>query len=394
MRASTKAALERDPEGSRRVSLLELFFDLVYVVALALISRYLVQNLHWAGVAQSAVLLAAVWWVWAITAFLTDLYDPQQVSIQLLTVAVMLGSLLMAATVPHAFGSGGLVLACAYVGIHLGRGLFLVPSLRGQPAQGRAIRIFFWFVVSAVPWIAGGLTSGEGLRTALWALAVLIDYLAFSLGYPTPRLGRLPQTQYNVTAAHLAERYQQFFMIALGDAILITGFAYSGVRAGPAHSGAFIIAFLSTVLMWRIYTHRAGEVLPLAIESVIETRRFFRIAPYTHLTMVTGVVLKAASFELIIARPLDHPGWAMIALVLGGPALFLIGRSRFEYEVFGRVSPSRLVALGVLGAISPAMRLLPLVAVAACAMLVLAGMAAVDTARSWGRSPERPSPPV
>lgn len=394
MRASTKAALERDPEGSRRVSLLELFFDLVYVVALALISRHLVQNLDWIGVAESAVLLAAVWWVWAITAFLTDLYDPQQVSIQLLTVAVMLGSLLMAATVPHAFGSGGPVFACAYVGIHLGRGLFLVPSLRGQPAQSRAVRIFFWFGVSAVPWIVGGLMSGEGVRIALWTLAVLIDYLAFSLGYPTPWLGRLPRTQYNVTAAHLAERYQQFFTIALGDAILVTGLAYSEVRAGPAHSGAFLVAFLSTVLMWRIYTHRAGEVLPLAIESVIETGRFFRIAPYTHLMMVTGVVLKASAFELIIARPLDRPGWAMIALVLGGPTLFLIGRSRFEYEVFGRVSPSRLVALGVLAAISPAMRLLPLVATAACAMLVLAGMAAVDTARSWGRAPEQPSPPV
>ncbi|WP_323374013.1 low temperature requirement protein A [Plantactinospora alkalitolerans] len=394
MRASTKAALERDPEGSRRVSLLELFFDLVYVVALALISRHLVQNLDWMGVAQSAVLLAGVWWVWAITAFLTDLYDPQQVSIQLLTVAVMLGSLLMAAAVPHAFGSGGLVFACAYVGIHLGRGLFLVPNLRGQRAQGRAIRIFFWFAISAVPWIVGGLMSEEGVRTALWALAVLIDYFAFSLGYPTPGLGRLPETQYNVTAAHLAERYQQFFTIALGDAILITGFTYSEVRAGPAHSGAFLVAFLSTVLLWRIYTHRAGEVLPLAIESVLETRRFFLVAPYTHLMMVTGVVLKASSFELIIARPLDDPGWAMIALVLGGPALFLIGRSRFEYEVFGRVSPSRLVALGVLVAITPVMRLVPLVAMAASVMAVLAGMAAADTVRSWGRAPEQPNPPA
>ncbi|MEE6259877.1 low temperature requirement protein A [Plantactinospora sonchi] len=392
MRASTKAAMERDPEGSRRVSLLELFFDLVYVVALALISRHLVENLTWAGVFQTAVLLAALWWVWAITAFLTDLYEPQQVSIQLLMLAAMLGSLLLAATVPHAFGSGGVVFACAYVGIHFSRGLFLVPTLRGQEVQKRAVRIFFWFSVSAVPWIVGGLMTDEVVRAAWWAGALAIDYVAFSLGYPTPGLGPLPTTQYKVTAAHLAERYQQFFMIALGDAILVSGFTYSEAHAGPASSGAFLVAFVSTVLLWRIYTHRAGEVLPLAIESVVETRRFFRVAPYTHLVMVTGVVVKAASFELLIADPLDNAGWAMVGLLLGGPAIFLIGRSRFEYEVFGRVSPSRIVALVVLVVIAPVTVMLPVLAIAGCACLVLLGMALADTLRSWGKHPEPPKP--
>ncbi|MEO3747857.1 low temperature requirement protein A [Plantactinospora sp. B5E13] len=392
MRASTKAALERDPEGSRRVSLLELFFDLVYVVALSLISRHLVENLTWLGVLQTAVLLAALWWVWSITAFLTDLYDPQQVSIQLLMLSAMLGSLLLAATVPHAFGSGAIVFACAYVGIHLSRGLFLIPTLRGQEVQKRALRIFFWFSVSAVPWVIGGLVTGEVARAAWWAGALTIDYVAFSLGYPTPGLGPLPQAQYRVTAEHLAERYQQFFMIALGDAILVSGFTYSEVRAGPASSGAFLVAFLSTVLLWRIYTHRAGEVLPLAIESVVETRRFFRVAPYTHLVMVTGVVIKAAAFKLMIADPLDDAGWPMVGLLLGGPALFLVGRSRFEYEVFGRVSPSRVVAALVLIVISPVMLLLPVLAIAGVGCLVLAGMALADTLRSWGKRPEPPKP--
>ncbi|MGI5215226.1 low temperature requirement protein A [Plantactinospora sp. CA-290183] len=392
MRASTKAALERDPEGSRRVSLLELFFDLVYVVALAFVSKHLVDNLNWTGALQSAVLLGGMWWVWAITAFLTDLYDPQQVSIQLLTVTVMLGSLLMAATLPKAFDEQGLIFACTYVAIHLSRGLFLVPVLRGQEAQGRAIRIFFWFGLSAVPWLVGGLMEGYTARAVLWAVALVIDYGAFSLGYPTPFLGRVPGAQYNVTAAHLAERYQQFFIIALGDAILVTGFSYSQSDFSLARSGAFLVAFAGTVLLWRIYSHRSGEVLPLALESVVEARRFFRVAPYTHLVMVTGVVITAASFELVIREPLGDSSWAMVGVILGGPALFLLGRCRFEYEVFHRVSPSRFVALLLLGLIAPAMLILPPVAIAAGAALVLGGMAAADTARSWGRAPEHPSP--
>ncbi|MEV4626251.1 low temperature requirement protein A [Micromonospora sp. NPDC049523] len=69
------------------------------------------------GALQSLLLLMAMWWVWSITAFLTDLYDPQQISIKLITVTVtvtvMLGSLLMASTLPRAFTEYGLVFACA-----------------------------------------------------------------------------------------------------------------------------------------------------------------------------------------------------------------------------------------------------------------------------------------
>ncbi|MGW4465301.1 low temperature requirement protein A [Micromonospora sp. NPDC004704] len=394
MRVSTKAALERDPEGSRRVSLLELFFDLVYVVALALISRHLAAHHTWIGALQSLLLLMAMWWVWSITAFLTDLYDPQQISIKLITVTVMLGSLLMASTLPRAFTEYGLVFACAYVGIHFSRGLFLVPLLRGQQAQGRAIRIFFWFALSAVPWILGGLVDSETSRAGLWALALALDYGAFSLGYPTPLLGRLPKTQYNVTAEHLAERYQQFIIIALGDAILVIGLTFSRTEFDLGRSLGFVVSFTTTLLLWRIYSHRAGEVLPLAIGSVVETRRFFQVAPYTHLAMVGGIVVTAAGFEIVLHDPVGNTGWGMVLVLLGGPALFLVGRSRFEYEVFGRVSLSRIVALLILGLMTPGMIFLPPVAIATGAMLVLAGMAAADTARSWGRVPEQPSPPV
>ncbi|WP_326562901.1 low temperature requirement protein A [Micromonospora sp. NBC_01796] len=394
MRVSTKAALERDPEGSRRVGLLELFFDLVYVVALALISRHLAAHHTWTGALQSLLLLMAMWWVWSITAFLTDLYDPQQISIKLITVTVMLGSLLMASTLPRAFTEYGLIFACAYVGIHFSRGLFLVPLLHGQKAQGRAIRIFFWFALSAVPWILGGLADDPTSRAGLWALALALDYGAFSLGYPTPLLGRLPKTQYNVTAEHLAERYQQFIIIALGDAILVIGLTFSRTEFDLGRSLGFVVSFASTLLLWRIYSHRAGEVLPLAIGSVVETRRFFQVAPYTHLAMVGGIVVTAAGFEIVLHDPVGNTGWGMVLVLLGGPVLFLVGRSRFEYEVFGRVSLSRIVALLILGLMTPAMIFLPPVAIATGAMLVLAGMAAADTARSWGRVPEQPSPPV
>ncbi|MGN9811604.1 low temperature requirement protein A [Micromonospora sp. BQ11] len=383
----------RDEESPRRVTLLELFFDLVYVVALALISRGMVVDLDWHRAAEALVLLAALWWTWAITTLVTDMYNPEHPEIKLLITAVMFGALLMTTAIPEAFGARGLIFAGTYVAIHLGRGLFLMPRVRHDPqTQRRAARIFIWFAVSAVPWIGGAFVSGDG-RLALWGLALSIDYLGFRLAYPVPGLGVVPEAQRSVTAEHLSERYQQFFIIALGDAILTIGTMFSLDHSEAENVAAFTAAFCTTLLLWRIYVHKSGELLPLAIATSRQPSRFLHTAPYTHLLMVAGVVTTAAGFDLLLHHPGGRtpPAWA--AVILGGPALFLVGRALFEYEVFSRVSLSRPGGLLALLTVAPAVLFLPPWTAALAAMLVLAGVAIADARRSWGRPPEEPLPP-
>ena len=188
-------------------------------------------------------MLAAVWWTWVITTLVTDLYDPERTEIKLLISAVMFGALLMTTAIPEAFGARGLVFAGTYVAIHLGRGLFLMPAVRREPqTQRRAVRIFVWFAVSAVPWIIGAFVS-EDARLWCWAVALAIDYVGFRLAYPVPGLGAVPDAQRNVTAEHLSERYQQFFIIALGDAILVIGTMFSLHHSEAENIGAFAVAF-------------------------------------------------------------------------------------------------------------------------------------------------------
>ncbi|MFG1673585.1 low temperature requirement protein A [Micromonospora sp. NPDC049282] len=384
----------RDPEAPRRVTLLELFFDLVYVVALALISRYLVGGVGWGRAAESLIMLMALWWTWAITTLVTDLYDPQRPEIKLLVVAVMFGALLMTTAIPEAFRARGLVFAGTYVAIHLGRGLFLMPAVRRHPqTRRRATRIFVWFAVSAVPWLVGAVAAQGAARTWCWAGALAIDYLGFRLAYPVPGLGSVPDAQRNVTAEHLSERYQQFFIIALGDAVLVAGTVFSLHHSEVENIAAFAMSFATTLLLWRIYVHKSGELLPDAIARSNQPSRFLNTAPYTHLLMVAGVVTTAAGFDLVLLEPTGHTPPAWLAVILGGPALFLAGRAAFEYEVFSRVSLSRPGGVLALLSIAPALVFLAPVYASLGAMLVLAGVAAADHRRSRGRPPEEPSPP-
>ena len=239
----------------------------MFVVALAQLSHGLIEDLTWSGAFQTLVLLLAMWWVWSGTAFVTDLYDPQRPAIQLLVIATMLGSLVMVVALPDAFGERGLVFAGTYVAIQVGRELFLVLALRGHELQSRSVRVLFWFGVSAVPWIAGALAHGAA-RGALWTLAVAVDYTARGSRFPTPGLGRSPESEYPIAAEHLAERYRQLFVIALGELILVTALTLSGSGFAADRTAAFVVSFVGHgAVLADLHLPRSGELLPAAIAA-------------------------------------------------------------------------------------------------------------------------------
>ncbi|NES14203.1 low temperature requirement protein A [Micromonospora sp. PPF5-17] len=392
MTTSGAAELVRKAGDPERATFLELFFDLVFVLALVQLSRGLAEDLRWSDAFRTLVLLGAMWWVWSSTAWLTDRTDPERLVIQGLVIATMVGSLVMAAAVPEAFGDTGLIFAGAYVAIQFGRGLVLVAVLRAQEFQRHAVRGLFWYGLSALPWIAGALVHGTA-RVALWALAVVLDHTAGRIGFPTPGAGRTPSQDLVISGEHLAERYRQFFIIALGELILVTGLALSSSGFALDAVAAFTVSIATAVLLWRIYIYRAGQVLAEAIAVSADPVRLAGSASYAHLTMVAGVVAAAVGDELVIAHPLGHTPPAWIVVILGGPALYLAGRARFEHAVFGRVSWSRPIGVLALAALIPVMLPLPPVVVAAAAALVLTGIAATDAVRARRRPPEPPSPP-
>jgi low temperature requirement protein LtrA len=227
----------------------------------------------------------------------------------------------------------------------------------------------------------------------LWALAVALDHTAGRIGFPTPGAGRTPKQDLVISGEHLSERYRQFFIIALGELILVTGLTLSSGGFTADRVAAFAVSVATTVLLWRIYIYRAGQVLAEAIAVSADPVRLARWASYAHLVMVAGVVAAAVGDELVITHPLGHTPPAWIAVILGGPALYLAGRARFEHAVFGRVSRSRPIGVLALAALTPAMLPLPPVVVATAAALVLTGIAISDAARARRRPPEPPSPP-
>jgi low temperature requirement protein LtrA len=102
--------------------------------------------------------------------------------------------------------------------------------------------------------------------------------------------------------------------------------------------------------------------------------------------MVAGIIVAAVGDELVIAHPNGSTDAATAAVVLGGPALFLAGHALFKWAVFGGVSISRLATIVAPAALAPMSLIIPPLALAAAATLVVAAVAAWDA-----RAPRLPA---
>jgi low temperature requirement protein LtrA len=388
---------ERLPGGGQRVTSMELFFDLVYVLAVTQLSHLLVGHPTVRGAAQMALLLVAVWTAWVYNAWFTNWFDPDRRLVRLVLLGVMLASLLMSATLPEAFGERGLVFAGAYVAMQIGRTSFVVAAFRDEPGLRRNFqRVLAWLVMSGVLWLAGGLAHGTA-REGLWLAAVVADFAAPMWGFFTPGLGRSRTTDWTIAGGHFGERFPLFVMLALGESLLVTGTVFGELPFAAPTVTAFVVAFLGSVALWWVYFDRSAEDAGEVIAGSADPGRLGRSAyTYCHLPMVAGIIVTAVGDELTIAHPGGHAGVATAATVLGGPALFLAGHALFKRLVFGRLSVPRLLAIAALAALWPARSALSPLLLAAAATLVVAAVPVSDTwmVRARARSPAGATPSV
>jgi low temperature requirement protein LtrA len=392
--------LLRSEASSERATFLELFFDLVFVFGLTRISARLIadftlghRNLL-SGAGATLLLFLASWVVWLTTVWATSRLEPEARLVQNVVIITMVGAMVMAVAVPDGFGRRAPLFAVTLVVVEVGRTVYFVVATHGVPDLRQGTRVFIWYGLSAPLWLVGGLAADATLRGLLWSAAVLVDYTALVLGWPTPGLGRQRLGGELRAGAHLAERYQQFLLIALGEAIFVTGLAFSGGDFLPGQTGGFALALASTVLLWRIYFHRAGRLLPSAIGRSRDPTGLATDVAFTHLAMIAGIVLSGVGFELFITEPLGDARPAWLIAILGGPALFLAARAAFEFQIFSRVSASRTGGVLALGLLAPALLYLPPLAAGGGVTAVLLAIVYSDMRRSRGRPPESPAPPV
>ncbi|WP_119731640.1 low temperature requirement protein A [Thermomonospora amylolytica] len=382
MRPSGSVLRTRDGNGTR-VGYFELFFDLVFVFAFTRLSHRLLEHLTPLGTAQALLLLLAIWWAWMYTCWTTNWFDPDHPTVRLMLAAVMLAGLFMSAAVPQAFEERGLWFAAGYVVVQVGRTVYVVAATWRHELGRNFQRVLAWMLPSSVLWIAGGLVDDDKARLALWAAAVAIDYAAPWLGYATPGLGRSRTGDWTIDPRHMAERCHLFIIIALGESLVIIGATLSDAEHPSAGTvAACAVALGASVATWWVYFARTAEGAAERVAESDDPGRLGRSAyTFVHIVMVAGIVVIAVGDELVIAHPGGHVEPGMLATLLGGTALFVLGHALFKKVVFGHFTVARIAAVAVLavvGVVEWAAHVLTPLALSAAPLAVLVGVALWD----------------
>lgn len=357
---------------------MELLFDLVYVIAVTQLSHLVIgHRVSLQSVAQAGFLLLVVWWAWIYTTWMVNWFDPASGAVRLVLVLAALGSLLMSAALPRAFGSDAPLFVGAYVALQIGRNLAGALLLnRSHGLRSTFERITAWSVLSGALWLAGGLLTGAHGRMAFWGPALAIDLLAPAIGYWLPGRGRVGTDEWTIEGSHFAERFQAFIVIALGESIAVTGLTAAAAALRGASLLALVVAFLQSGALWWLYFGEVAEHSRRRLASAEDPGRLARDAyTYLHLPIVAGIIMVAVADDFLIAAPGRLAGGPVTVMLVGGPALYLAGESLFRLRMVGSVSPKRVTAVLALCALGALGSLVSTLALAFCvtgALTVLA----------------------
>ena len=355
---------------------LELFFDLVFVLALTQCTALMADEPTWTGVGKGMLILGVLWWAWVGYAWLTSVVEPEETLVRFAIFGAMAAMLVVSLSIPQAFGDWGLLFAVAYAIVRLGQiALFALASRDDPRLRHSLITGLAWSTVVGSGLLVAAAFADGALQGALWTLALAID-LAGPLLFGVEG--------WRLEPGHFAERHGLIIIIALGESIVAIGVgAEFGLDAGVVTAAVLGVAIAAA--LWWLYFDIVALVAERRLVNAAPGRERNAIArdsfSYLHLPMVAGIVLLALGLKTALA----HVGDALHAVpafaLLGGTALYLLAHVAFRWRNVHRFSVQRLVCAIVLVALVPLAMEIPALASLAILAVLLAALIAYENVR-------------
>jgi low temperature requirement protein LtrA len=327
---------------------LELFFDLVFVLALTQCTALMADDPTWEGLARGLLILGVLWWAWVGYSWLTSVVDPEEGFVRFAIFAAMAGLLVVALCVPEAFDDRALLFACAYAlvrGAHIA--LFVIAS-HGDPGFRRSVTgLGIGTAIGSGLLVAASFADGA-LQGGLWALALLLD-----MGEPY----MFGSEDWKLIPGHFAERHGLIVIIALGESIVAIGVGAEGLEVDAGVVVAAVLGVEAAAALWWLYFDIVALVAERRLSKAAAGREQNEVArdsySYLHFPMVAGIVL----FALGLKKTLEHVGDPLETVpavaMLGGTALYLLAHVAFRWRNVQRFSVQRVACAAALCALIP-----------------------------------------
>ena len=305
-----------------RVMPLELFFDLVFVLALTQCTALMAHEPTWEGLCKGLLALGILWWAWVGYAWLTSVVDPEEGGVRLALIAAMAAMLVLALAIPGAFEEYGLLFAGGLAVVRIAHIVLFVIASQGEPGLRKSVTGLAISTAIAVGIIAAASFTDGWVQGGLWLLALVLD-----MGGPA----LFGAEGWKLEPEHFAERHGLIIIIALGESIVAIGVGAEGGLTTGSVVAAVVGVFISAALWW-LYFDVVALVAARRLEHAAPGRERNEIArdsfSFLHLPMIAGIVLLALGFKKTLEHVDDALTIEIAVAMLGGLVVVPAGTRR------------------------------------------------------------------
>jgi low temperature requirement protein LtrA len=357
-------------DEERHATWTELFFDLVFVAAIASLGTILRNDASLEGTLKMAGLFVPVWWAWIGYTVYADRFDSDDALFRLLMLGGMLASGALAINIHYAAEGSTTGFALSYVAARAILLLLYARAWRHAPeARGLVNRYITGFSLSACLWLLSIAFTGT-TRYVIWGIAMLVD-----IGTPVTASERVI-AEIPFHRSHIPERFGLFTLIVLGETVASVTAASARIEWTFQAAVVGAAGFLTVACLWWIYF----DLLDLG--AIHKRWHATQIYFFGHLPLLIALTCIGAGTKLAIdSATASGLGADARGLLLGGTAVALAVLATIELAGDGTlrsrsvrarlIAAAALVLLALVGAGIPPVLMLCLVAAILIADLVV-----------------------
>jgi len=242
-------------EKSRSATPLELFYDLIFVVAIANLAAAFhhdyVNNHIGHGIISFVVVFFAIWWAWSQYTWFASSFDNNSSRFRLATLWQMVGALVLAAGVEEAFNGEFTIVVIGYVIIRFSSIYLWYKVAKDNPKfKVTGTRYAIGIFLCQIGWITQNFFEfSYFIFAGLWFFEFLVPYYAES------------HTQTQFHSEHIEERLGLLTIIVLGESILASANSFKSLVNHFSYDILFVsIGCLLTLFgIWWLYFNNSVE---------------------------------------------------------------------------------------------------------------------------------------
>ena len=294
----------------RKVSWLELFFDLVFVVIIARIAHNFLSDISWSGFGTFIFMFLSVWWMWSSVSYFTERFASTEQVQRIYVFLMMIPVVGMTIFTHHGFGENYPGFAIFYLisrVIFFGMILYATLKIKEYKAVGIG---FMGFTSLAIALIIGSLFVGEDIRLYLWGAAILMEVLG-----PMFTLNQQVKLPSNVKSSAVDERYGLLTIIVVGEVIASNAntLADSHHITSQILINGLLALWIGFSIWWMYFDSVSKRELPDKPEDGLKMAGWV----YAHIFLNIAIIASAVGIAAVVLGHAHSPEKILLSASLG-----------------------------------------------------------------------------